>query len=106
MSLRAALLRFLFALALVYSGSAAQLHSLAHAQFDLAAAAQGHKAPSPLKHSTDQCLVVHALDGTAAESGACLATENYAHSVVPVANARSGETPAAAFLSRAPPLSA
>jgi hypothetical protein len=99
-------LRLLLAFALAFSGSAAQLHSLGHAQADLASAGQGQKAPSPLKHSTDQCLVVHALDGTAPEAGAFLVAEDSSHQVVPVADVRSGEAPAAAFQSRAPPLSA
>lgn len=97
-------LRLLLAFALVFSGSAAQLHSQAHAQADLASAGHGHKAPSPLKHSSDQCLVVHALDGTAAEAGAFLTTEDLSHQFVPVADVRRGEAPAAAFQSRAPPL--
>lgn len=96
--------RLLLAFAFAFSGSAAQLHSLAHAQADLAAAAAGEKAPSPLKHSTDQCLVVHALDGTPPETGAFLIAEDSAHHVVPVADVRTGESPAAAFQSRAPPL--
>jgi hypothetical protein len=95
--------RLLLAFALAFSGSAAQLHSLAHAQADLASAAQGHKAPSPLKHSADQCLVVHALDGTPAESGTFLVATDSSHQVVPVTDVRSGETPAVAFHSRAPP---
>jgi len=97
-------LRLLLAFALAFSGSVAQLHSLGHAQADLASAGQGQKAPSPLKHSTDQCLVVHALDGTAVETGAFLVTEDSSHRVVPVADVRSGEAPATAFQSRAPPL--
>ena len=102
---RAALLRILFAFALVFSGSAAQLHALAHAQYDLAAASHGvPKAPSPLKHATDQCLVVHALDGTNAETGGFFITDDTSHHVVPVADVRRGESPAAAFQSRAPPL--
>ena len=96
--------RLLLAFALAFSGSAAQLHSLAHAQADLSAAAQGQKAPSPLKHSTDQCLVVHALDAIAAETGAVLVVADSSHQVSPVADVRSGESPAAAFQSRAPPL--
>ncbi len=101
-------LRLLLAFALAFSGSAAQLHALSHAQADLAAVAggeaSGQKAPAPLKHSTDQCLVVHALDGTAAETGAVLVAEDLSHHVVPVANVRSGESPAVAFHSRAPPV--
>ena len=98
--------RLLLAFVLAFSGSAAQLHSLAHAQSDLAAA-QDHKAPVPLKHSTDQCLVVHALDGTAAETGALFfLPSDAAHPVVAVVIARVGESPAEAFRSRAPPLPA
>ena len=100
-------LRLLLAFALAFSGSAAQLHALSHAQSDLSAAgepATGPKAPAPLKHSTDQCLVVHALDGTAVETGAFLVAEDVSHRAVPVAEARSGESPAAAFQSRAPPV--
>ena len=98
-------LRLLLAFALAFAGSAAQLHSLSHAQADLSAAG-GHanKAPSPLKHSSDQCLVVHALDGTAPETGAFLVAEDASHQVVPVVDARSGESPAAAFNPRAPPV--
>ncbi len=101
------LLRLLLAFALAFAGSAAQLHALSHAQSDLAEAggqAAGQKAPAPLKHSTDQCLVVHALDGTAAETGASFAAEDPSNHVVPVADVRSGESPAAAFQSRAPPV--
>jgi len=100
------LLRLLFAFALAFSGSTAQLHALSHAQSDLAAAgghATGQKAPAPLKHSTDQCLVVHALDGTAAGTGTFPVAEDPSHLVVSVADGRSGESPAAAFQSRAPP---
>ena len=99
-------LRLLLAFALAFSGSAAQLHSLAHAQADLSAAGHGHKAPAPLKHSTDQCLVVHALDGTAAETSAFLVTEDSSHRVVPVVDVHGSESAAAAFNPRAPPLSA
>jgi hypothetical protein len=93
------------AFVLAFSASAAQLHSLAHAQSDLAAA-QDHKAPAPLKHSTDQCLVVHALDGTAAETRTPSVTSDATLQVVPLATVRGGESPAAAFQSRAPPLRA
>ena len=106
MSQRAFFLRLLLAFALVFAGSAAQLHSLAHAQHDLAAAAQGEKGPPPLKHASDQCLVVHALDGTVAETGAFLVAESFSHNVVVPVAVRSGEAPAAAYRSRAPPLSA
>ncbi len=99
-------LRLLFAFALAFSGSAAQLHSLAHAQHDLASASQGSKAPAPLKHSTEQCLVVHAFDGAAVETGAFLAAEKVSQYVVSRIYVRDGETPAPAFQSRAPPLSA
>ena len=97
--------RLLLAFALAFSGSAAQLHSLAHAQADLAYALDGQNAPSPLKHNTDQCMVVHALDGTAAESPAPRIAEGASHHVVPATAARGGESPAGAFQSRAPPLS-
>ena len=99
------LLRLLLAFALAFSGSAAQLHALAHAQSDLAAAGgqAGPKAPSLPKHSTDQCLVVHALDGTAVEDGTSPVSTETFHRPVPVADARIGESPAAAFHSRAPP---
>jgi len=96
-------LRLLLAFALAFAGSAAQLHSLAHAQCDLAAAAKGGKAPAPLKHATDQCLVVHALDGTAAEPGVFPIASDATHQCVSIATVRSGESPAAAFQSRAPP---
>lgn len=101
------ILRLLLAFALAFSGGAAQLHALSHAQSDLAVAvgeAGNQKAPPPLKHSTDQCLVVHALDGTAAETGSFLVAEATSHLVVPVADVRSGDSPAAAFQSRAPPV--
>ena len=97
------LLRLLLAFALVFAGSAAQLHSLAHAQADVASAGQGHKAPSPLKHSTDQCLVVHALDGTAAETGAFLVAADASHQAAGGSDVLSGEEPAASYRSRAPP---
>ena len=100
-------LRLLLAFALAFSGSAAQLHALEHAQLDVAAAGQDpapeHKAPAPLKHATDQCLVVHALDGTAAEPGAFPIASDATHQSVSIATVRSGESPAAAFQSRAPP---
>ena len=99
-------LRLLFAFALAFSGSATQLHSLAHAQHDLASAsgALDGKTPAPLKHSTDQCLVVHALDGTTAQSGARLSVENLSQYVFPVRVERSGAAPVLAFRSRAPPV--
>lgn len=98
--------RLLLAFALAFAGSTAQLHALSHAQSDLAAAGgqAGPKAPPLPKHSTDQCLVVHALDGTAAEAGTSLVSTETLHQAIPVADARSGESPAAAFQSRAPPL--
>ena len=98
-------LRLLLAFALAFAGSAAQFHALSHAQSDLAAAGdeRGHKAPAPLKHATDQCLVVHALDGTAAEPGAFPIASDATHQSVSIATVRSGESPAAAFQSRAPP---
>jgi hypothetical protein len=101
-------LRLLLAFALAFSGSAAQLHSLAHAQHDLASAsgAQGGKAPAPLKHSTEQCLVVHALDGTAPETGALLVAGDVSQHIVLPAAVRIGAAPALAFRSRAPPPSA
>ncbi len=101
-------LRLLFAFALAFSGSAAQLHALSHAQFDLAAAGneRGHKVPAPLKHATDQCLVVHALDGTAAEAGAFLLADVPPQHVVPCVAVLGGEARAAAYQSRAPPLAA
>ena len=95
--------RLLLAFVLAFSGSAAQLHSLAHAQADLAAAGHGDKAPAPLKHATDQCLVVHALDGTAVESSAWAVPEESAHRVVLGLASHIGESSAAAFQSRAPP---
>lgn len=95
--------RLLLAFALAFSGSAAQLHSLGHAQADLASAGQGDKAPSPLKHSSDQCLIAHALDGTAADSPAFSTADDTAHRVVSFAVRRAGASPAAAFQSRAPP---
>ena len=101
-------LRLLLAFALAFAGGAAQLHALSHAQADLAdaagAEASGQKAPAPLKHSTDQCLVVHALDGTAAETGALPVAIDSSHRVSQLPAARSGESPAAAFQSRAPPV--
>ena len=99
-------LRLLLAFALAFSGSAAQLHALAHAQQDLASASQGSKAPAPLKHSTEQCLVVHALDGTAPEAGAFLVADSVSEHFVLPAAVRIGAAPALAFRSRAPPLSA
>ena len=94
------ILRLLFAFALAFSGSAAQLHALSHAEADLAAAggqAGSQNAPAPLKHATDQCLEVHALDGTAAETGAFRVAEGTLHQVAPAEYVRSGESPAAAF---------
>ena len=99
-------LRVLLAFALAFSGSAAQLHSLAHAQQDLASASHGSKAPAPLKHSTEQCLVVHALDGTAPETGAFLVADDVSQHVALPAAVRLGAAPALAFRSRAPPFSA
>jgi len=99
-------LRLLLAFALAFSGSAAQLHSFAHAQHDLAAASQDKKAPSPLEHATDQCLVIHALDGTAAEVAFAPVAEKISRQAVLPAAVRDGEAPAVAFRSRAPPLSA
>ena len=130
--------RLLFAFALVFAGSVAQLHSLSHAQHDLAAAGQGakalaplnkalaplnkalaplnkalaplnkalaplNKAPAPLTHATDQCLVIHALDGTAAETGAFLLGSSVSQDVVPALSVCGGEALAAAYRSRAPP---
>ncbi len=102
------LLRLLLAFALAFAGSAAQLHALAHAQYDLASAsdAQGDKAPAPLKHSTEQCLVVHALDGTEAAYAPPLEPEQFTTPAVLPKVAPRGESPALAFRSRAPPVPA
>ena len=107
MDVRAALVVCL-ALALAFSGSAAQLHSLAHAQHDLASAsgAQGGKAPAPLNHSTEQCLVVHALDGTEAAYASPLEPDQFVTPAVLPTSAPRGESPALAFRSRAPPVPA
>lgn len=99
-------LRLLLAFALAFSGSTAQLHALAHAQQDLVSASQGGKAPAPLKHSTEQCLVVHALDGMAPEAGAFLVADSVSQYIVLQSTVRIGAAPALAFRSRAPPLSA
>lgn len=105
---RPLILRLLLALALAFAGGAAQLHALAHAQADLAAVSGGggHKAPAPLKHSSEQCLFVHALDGAAVASGALLPVEDVSHSAVPHAQTLGGESLVVAFRSRAPPESA
>lgn len=96
--------RLLLALVLAWSGGAAQLHALSHAQHDLASAASEDKAPSPLKHSTDRCLIVHALDGTAAVAGALLSFESCSQIVASAPVERSGANPVLAFRSRAPPI--
>lgn len=95
--------RLLLALALAWSGGFAQLHALSHAQHDLAAAVAGDKAPAPLNHATDQCLVVHALDGAASEAAPQFAVEPLSQSVDVLSAGRSLAAPALAFRSRAPP---
>lgn len=107
--MRANFVRLFLAFALAWSGGAAQLHALAHAQQDLAAAAGvdgvgGKAPPSQLKHSAEQCLLVHALDGVAGETGALLADESVSQHVVPLPIERGGAAPAFAFRSRAPPI--
>jgi hypothetical protein len=96
--------RLVLAFALAFAGSSAQLHALAHAQSDLVAAGQDHKAPAPLKHATDQCLVIHALDGTAAEPDPVHTAEVSTQTVAARIEIRASESPAAAYWSRAPPL--
>lgn len=100
------LFRLLLVLVLAWSGSTAQLHALSHAQHDLAAAAaaSGEKAPSPLKHSTDQCLIAHALEGAASEPGTPPEFRQLSQSFVSLPAERRGAAPALAFRSRAPPV--
>lgn len=104
MRTRSALLQLLLAFVLAWAGSAAQLHALSHAQHDLIAAASGDKAPSPLKHSTDQCLVVHALDGTAVGAATLFAAETFSQHVALFPGERHGRASHLAFRSRAPPV--
>jgi hypothetical protein len=99
-------IRLLLAFAIAFAGCVAQVHSLAHALEDLAAAKQPLTAPSPLKHATDDCAVAHALDGTAAEAGTLPVAAEASHGLPPALSVRGGESPAAAFQSRAPPLHA
>ncbi len=104
MRTRSAFLQLLLAFVLAWSGGAAQLHALSHAQHDLIAAASGDKAPSPLKHSTEQCLVVHALDGTSVGAATLFAAETLSQNVVPFPGERHGRASRLAFRSRAPPI--
>lgn len=96
--------RLLLTLAFAFAGGFAQLHALSHAQHDLAAAVAGDKAPAPLTHATDHCLVVHALDGAASEAAPRFAIEPLSQSVEIFSAGRSPAAPALAFRSRAPPL--
>ncbi len=98
------MLQLLLAFVLAWSGGAAQLHALSHAQQDLIAATSGDKAPSPLKHSTEQCLVVHALDGTSVGTATLFAPETFSQNVVPSPGERPGRASRLAFRSRAPPI--
>lgn len=103
-SMRTGLVRFLLAFALAWSGSAAQLHSLAHAQYELAVAGHTDKGPAPFKHASDQCLLVHALDGTAVGAGTLFAADTHSQYVISLPAQRSGSAPRLAFRSRAPPV--
>lgn len=92
------------AFALAFSGSAAQLHALSHAQRDLQVASHDHIPPSPLQHESDRCLVFHAFDGMATEVRSPANPDSVPHEDPPKVAVLGGETPAAWFYSRAPPV--
>lgn len=55
-------LTVLLILALPLAQAGAQLHALAHAQYDLASMQGDGKGVPPLDHSFAKCLVFHAVD--------------------------------------------
>jgi len=57
-----ALRHLLFAVALLFTQQAAQLHSLSHLKYDLARAAAGNKGVPPVGHPAEQCIAFHAVD--------------------------------------------
>ena len=53
----------LFALALLFTQQAAQLHALSHLGPDQRVAAGSRDSAPPIGHPAEQCLAFHALDG-------------------------------------------
>jgi hypothetical protein len=72
-------LQIFFALTLLLSQVAAQMHSLSHLGHELAVAQHGEKSAPPLGHPIEKCIAFHALDGAISSSSAahgpfCVAT--------------------------------
>ena len=59
-----------FALTLLLSQYAAQMHSLSHLGHELAVAEHGERSAPPLGHAIEKCIAFHALDGTISNSSA------------------------------------
>jgi hypothetical protein len=100
------LFRLLLAVSLAFVGSVSQVHALEHVRHDLIERSLGEGAPPPVNHATDQCLLAHALDGTAVEPGVVFAPDGVSSFADDLTFVRRGESPSAAFQPRAPPLSA
>jgi len=92
-----------FALALLVSQHAAQMHALSHLSYDLALAKHGEKGAPPLNHPIEKCVAYHAvgtgISNTSAALGlSCITPPLVAQFVVPLLF-----PPRIVFDSRAPP---
>jgi hypothetical protein len=64
------ILQVFFALTLLLSQYAAQMHSLSHLGHELAVAEHGEKSAPPLGHPIEKCIAFHALYGAITSSSA------------------------------------
>jgi hypothetical protein len=65
-------LPLVFALALLFSQYAAQMHSMSHLRHDLAVAKHGEKSAPPLGHTIEKCIAFHALHSTVTSGDAAI----------------------------------
>ena len=96
-------LQIFFALALLLSQYAAQMHSMSHLHHELAVAEHGEKSAPPLGHTIEKCIAIHALHGaitggSAAVDPSCVALPPDVQFVVALPF-----PPRIVFDSRAPP---
>jgi hypothetical protein len=95
--------QIIFALALLLSQYAAQMHSMSHLQRELAVAQHGERNAPPLGHSIEKCIAHHAVHSgitgsDPALASSCIADPPTAHFVVTLPF-----PPRIVFDSRAPP---
>jgi hypothetical protein len=93
----------LFALALLFTQQAAQLHALSHLGHDLKAAALGEERAPPVGHPAAQCVAFHALDSALPILAFSLEPPRAARSAVARFTLPQLHPPRIVFDSRAPP---